>query len=332
MLQVSPVRVSVLMAVFNENGDYLSQAIDSILQQTFRDWEFVIIDDGSDRPETLEKLRLYSCLDSRIKLYSVRHGGLTASLNFGLFKSIGEYICRQDSDDWSDRRRIERQVVFMDKHPEIAVVGCDYYLHMEDGSLLWVNELPRDAENVLKSFRYQNPFCHGATFFRKSAGEQVGGYRNIFTCSQDYDFFWRICEKFGGANLPMALYHHRRTSCSVSTIKNCEQARVAHITRLLAKMRSANVQEDIIACITEVDSLMESNISNPAEQVLKRGDNMLLAGHYVKALTVYLEGISVNVTKATGYFKLLRWAVFILCPFVRKRLFNVPIFRNRELV
>src|SRR4051812_26679567 len=113
--------VSVLMAVYN-GEQYLREAVNSILSQTFKDFEFIIIDDGStDRSPEL--LASYARADSRVKLISRPNKGLTKSLNEGLHAARGEFVARMDGDDISLPERFERQVSYLREHPEVVLVG-----------------------------------------------------------------------------------------------------------------------------------------------------------------------------------------------------------------
>lgn len=117
--------VSVIMSVFNENPEFLIEAIHSILAQTYTNFEFIIIDDGSDE-ECKRILHDFSLFDSRIRIITnISNIGLTKSLNKGIEVSQGKYIARMDSDDFSLPMRIELQVQYMEKHNDVIVLGTD---------------------------------------------------------------------------------------------------------------------------------------------------------------------------------------------------------------
>src|SRR5947207_1274318 len=110
------------MSVYN-GENYLAEAIDSILNQTFKDFEFIVIDDGSS-DTSLKIIKKYT--DPRIKLISRKNKGLVASLNEGLAKAKGDYIARQDADDVSLPQRLKKEVEYLDAHPKVALVGSNY--------------------------------------------------------------------------------------------------------------------------------------------------------------------------------------------------------------
>src|SRR5579859_2675921 len=126
--------VSVAMPVYNAQR-YLAQAVDSILAQSFKDFEFIIIDDGSTDSST-EILRKYEAADPRIRLFSRPNTGLTIALNEALGYARGRYLARMDSDDVSLPRRLEKQVAFMEDHPDHVAVGCRVVLIDPDAELL----------------------------------------------------------------------------------------------------------------------------------------------------------------------------------------------------
>ena len=134
--------VTVLMAVRDTAAEMLRQAIESIRGQTLREFEFLILDDGSERTETLDELGRQAAEDSRIRLVRGPPRGLTATLNQGLELARGEFIARQDADDWSEPDRLRRQAAFLDGHPEIVLCGSNTWTHRNDGGPLWATRLP----------------------------------------------------------------------------------------------------------------------------------------------------------------------------------------------
>lgn len=114
-------KVSVLMPCFNAER-FVKEAIESILNQSLREFKFVIVDDGSD-DNTLSIVRSYATRDSRIRLIETSHGGIVAALGSGLTFCEGEFVARMDADDVSHPERLERQVAFLVDHPKSAAVG-----------------------------------------------------------------------------------------------------------------------------------------------------------------------------------------------------------------
>lgn len=212
-------KVSVVMSVFNEKEAYLLDAINSILNQTFTDFEFIIIDDGSE--ESVHKV-LTTFTDDRIKLITNEENtGLTASLNKGLFWASGEYIARQDADDVSERVRFQHQVAYLDRHTEIGVLGTSTTIIDDIGDE--IDEWDADP-NPMESLKTGNRLTHGSVMLRRSIMEDIGKYDYHFKYAQDYEYWLRISKKYQIRNLPNRLYQSRFHDGMLSITKIKEQA------------------------------------------------------------------------------------------------------------
>lgn len=163
---VSMPRVTVLMAVHDTPAELLDQAIHSIRSQTFDALEFLILDDGSRQESTRAALREHAAADPRIRILWEPHRGLTRTLNRGLATARGEWIARQDADDWSDGTRLERQLEFLASHPECGLCGTAAWAHRHDGKPLWQVPMPASHTEIRAAFSGRNPFVHGSTMFR----------------------------------------------------------------------------------------------------------------------------------------------------------------------
>jgi glycosyltransferase involved in cell wall biosynthesis len=181
--------VSVVMSVYN--GEiFIKDSIESILNQSFIFFEFIIINDGST-DGSLDILQKYASLDSRITLVNQKNEGLTKALVKGCHLARGEYIARQDVDDISETTRLERQVKVLEDNPSLVLVGTWYEVHNNHKNLFLKSPLNNDQtlRNILS---YQNPFCHSSTMFRKDTYYFVGGYNIRFQTSQDLDLWFRL--------------------------------------------------------------------------------------------------------------------------------------------
>lgn len=283
-------RVSVLMSVYNGER-YLREAVESILNQTFGDFEFIIVNDGStDR--TAEILRGFD--DERMILIDNPHNiGLTRSLNKGLRMARGEYIARMDADDISLPMRLERQAIFLDDHREVGLVGSFYYEIAGDGREVGIIELYSENDEIQKHLLERNYFCHGTTVFRRSCLEEVGFYREEFKTAQDYDLWLRIAEKFEVANLTEPLYMRRFNLASITMTSVAEQEAYRALASEAARERQATGQD-------RLDSLSKNEIlravaDNLSRDILKRrqlmsnvychwGNQFLKIGDYRNAL------------------------------------------------
>ena len=197
--------VSIIMGVYN-GANTLSQAIDSIMAQTYTKWELIACDDCST-DETLKILSNYVDKDSRIKV--IRNGencGLAASLNHCLEYVQGTYIARMDCDDLSVETRLEKQVAYLESHPEFDLVGTYMQAFDESGK-----------KNVIESKQYPTqfdlpkgaPFAHATIMMRTAAMKQLGGYciSKHTVRTEDVDLWYRFfAGSFKGANLPEPLY------------------------------------------------------------------------------------------------------------------------------
>lgn len=308
------------MAVYNEEPVRLAQAIRSICKQTYSNFEFVIVDDGSERWETISTLKTAAERDPRIRLFRNPHLGLTRALNFGLKQCRGQLICRQDSDDWSDHTRLERQVTFLMQHPHVGVVGSFVALYREHGEFLWVKRFPETPDDVARCLPRENPFVHGAVCFRRSLAESVGGYREEFAFAQDYDFLWRVCERSAGANIPAVLYHHRITRGSISYQRAREQLLIAEVVRQLATMRQHGEIEDYARAVQRAEEILGTK--STCLGLLQQGDRLMLAGYYLAAARLYARAVRCSPLSLTAWLKLFRWTVYGLLPPFRRLLFR----------
>jgi glycosyltransferase involved in cell wall biosynthesis len=218
--------ISVILACYNTER-YIGAAVKSILAQTFRDFEFIIIDDGStDR--SAEILKQLATEDSRIKLVSRPNKGLTKSLNEGLSLAIAPLVARMDADDLSLPTRFEKQFEYLNTNPECVCVGSrvtlidpyDSPINTTDHKLTH-DEIDAD---LLKGIGWS--IVHPAAMMRTEAVRRGGGYQEQFKTSQDLDLWLRLAEIGKLANLPEALVQYRQHFESVAFTKADEQWRV----------------------------------------------------------------------------------------------------------
>jgi glycosyltransferase involved in cell wall biosynthesis len=315
------VKVTVLMGVYNALLGMLDQAIDSVLGQTFSDFEFLIVDDGCEDPELVDHLNQRAAGEDRIRIVRETHRGLTASLNRGLELARGEFIARHDADDWSAADRLERQIAHFAEHRDDALCGSNAWTHQQDGRALWQTNLPRTREVLLKALPRGNPFVHGAVMFRKQAALDVGGYRETFRCSQDYDFFWRLTERYGAANLAEPLYHYRYTSGSVSAGKAAEQLKAHNAIRALAAARQRGEPEHPVAALAQAFEELEAS-AGLYRALLKQADHLMLAGDYKKAARSYLSLAMNQPANSLAWGKIARLGVFRTVPLLREACFR----------
>lgn len=311
--------VTVLMAVYDPPLEMLERAVESILGQTFSDFEFLIIDDGSRNSVVRGCLAQRARCDPRIRIAEEPHRGLTASLNRGLDLARGAWIARQDADDWSELARLELQVEYFQAHPETAVLGTNAWTHQQDGRPLWRLHLPTEHAGILRRLARGNPFVHGSVMFPKAAAVAAGGYREEFRCSQDYDFLWRLAECGGAANLAAALYHYRYSSGSVSASRAAEQASAHRAIQRLGAARRRGEPEDVVNARADAQG---ASAPGALDALLKQADHLMLAGDYRQAWTVYSKLLRSHPENPRAWAKLARLGVFRMIPRLREACFR----------
>jgi glycosyltransferase involved in cell wall biosynthesis len=206
-------RVSVIMSVFN-GEPFLRAALESMFRQTFTDFEFIIIDDGStDRSAAI--IREY--IDPRLILLEQDNQGIAMALNRGLSIAQGEYIARQDADDISHPERFRVQLEFLDAHPEIAVLGTAGLLIDSEGRQFSAF-LPftRHEQLVKELLRGVCPLLHGSVLVRRAALVDVGGYKSVFGHAQDVELWLRMSARYRLANVRDVLYQLRKHDESIT--------------------------------------------------------------------------------------------------------------------
>ena len=212
--------VSVVMSVYN-GEKYLREAIESILNQTFTDFEFIIINDGSN-DDTLNIIKSYK--DPRIILISRENKGLVASLNEGIERARGKYIARQDADDASLPQRLTRQVEYLRLHENCVVVGSRIQEIDDVGvphyRVVLSNELPNDSLEL--SLFFCNPLAHGTVLMRTDIVRAVGGYESRYWPAEDYELWGRMSKVGRLAVLDEVLYLYRFNSKGIS-LSNLEK-------------------------------------------------------------------------------------------------------------
>jgi len=211
--------ISVVMPVFNGQR-YLHDSIKSILDQTFTDFELIIIDDGSeDNSSVLVENFMY---DKRVRLYKQDNIGLAATLNRGIRLSRGSIIARQDQDDISLPNRFTKQYDYLMKNPEVGMVGTWSKIINENGSVIGFHRHPTDNKEINYFLMRDNPFVHSSVMIRKSLLETIGGYSEDKSMQppEDYELWTRMVKYSKLANLPEALVIYRATHEGMSRKPN----------------------------------------------------------------------------------------------------------------
>ena len=216
--------ISVIMSTYKEDERLLRESIESILNQTYRDFEYIIILDYPDNDVHKSVIEEYALKDDRIHFYiNEKNMGLTDSLNRGLSLCHGEYIARMDADDISLPDRLERQMKYLEKNHYDLIGGITEMIN-ENGSLLYsIKSVPTDPQKINKALRYSQCIAHPTWLGRKEVFEKNAGYRHMPLC-EDYDFTLRaVLNGFVVSNLNEAVLKYRMTSNSISRSNLFEQ-------------------------------------------------------------------------------------------------------------
>ncbi len=228
--------ISVLMSVHN-GLPFAREAVDSILEQTFRDFEFLILDDAST-DGTAEYLR--SITDQRVRIIQLSQNiGLTAALNVGLREAKGEFIARQDADDTSRRDRLALQLAFLRKHERCAAAGAQARLIDGNGRSLGKKKFPLHHEAIAFAHLFDNALAHSVVTFRRKEVMEAGGYDEAWTASQDYELWSRLSATAELRNLPECLCTIRILNTSVTRTHRradlIRRVQAAHFARLFGR-------------------------------------------------------------------------------------------------
>jgi glycosyltransferase involved in cell wall biosynthesis len=218
---VTTPAVSVLMGVWN-GAPRVREAIESVLGQTLGDLELVVVDDGStDATASI----LDSFDDARVRVTRQPRGGLTSALRSALGLARAPLVARLDADDVALPERLERQRDFLERHPEVGLLGTAAREVDATGREVGVARPPTEDAALRGALIRHNPFVHSSMMMRRSALEQAGGYDPSFPVAQDYDLWMRMSRVTRMANLPEALVIRRLLPGRISATREAERLR-----------------------------------------------------------------------------------------------------------
>lgn len=233
--------VSVVMSVFNGEA-FLAEALESVLDQTFLDFEFLVVDDGS-RDGTAEILRTFADRDRRIRILDQDNRGLAVSLSRGVSEACGRYVARMDADDICLPDRFARQVAFLDRHPAVGVVGGAVQQIDSDGKPQDVIIMPTESDVIRGQLARRSPIAHPTAMIRRDLLAEVGAYRSAFRYAQDYDLWLRIGERAEIANLPDIVLRYRVHDGNVSRKHLLAKLEAVLLARASARARGRGAED-----------------------------------------------------------------------------------------
>ncbi|HLZ30585.1 MAG TPA: glycosyltransferase family 2 protein [Chloroflexota bacterium] len=208
-------RVSVALPVWNAEA-FLPAAIESILSQTLADLELVVVDDGStDRTAAI--LSDFQSRDQRLVVHRQANSGFVSAVNCAVELCSSAYVARMDADDIAVPDRLERQWQFLERHPDVGVVGGAVVIIDSGGTALTTWQTAQSDKQLRAALETTNPFCDPAMMLRRSALRKVGGYRGAFGSSADYDLWLRISERYALGALSVPVLRYRWHADQLST-------------------------------------------------------------------------------------------------------------------
>lgn len=221
--------VTVFMAAYNASKD-IKAAIDSVLNQTFPDFELLIVNDGST-DDTAAIVGSYQ--DSRIRLvHNPKNMGLVPTRNVALSEARGKYLAILDSDDIAYPERLQLQFEFLESNPEMALCGGHAKIIDEAGTETSEElTVPSDPDVIKRTLLFRNTYVNSSTMFKTEVLRELGGYRN-FAPAEDYDLFIRISDRYPVSNLDKYLVKYRTHLLNTSSLKRNEA--IKHLAEIKA--------------------------------------------------------------------------------------------------
>lgn len=292
-------KISVIMPVYN-GMPYLPDAVDSILGQTYEEFEFIIIDDaGSDGSYD----HLMTRRDDRIRLYrNERNAGQTKTLNRAIGLATGEFIARMDQDDISLPKRFERQVRHMLSHPDLALLGASAYVIDCEGRRLGASLATTGTDKVRTEMVFNNPIIHSTAMIRKKMLDSVGAYMEEFVLGQDYDLWARIVASGASADNirePLLLLRMHDASATVA-LKSARfgseaSAVIRTNARLLAGVELTEKEAiDVCGVMNSPTELDEREMENGVAAARKIQVALRAAGGSPDAVSKFMHFIAVS--------------------------------------
>ena len=234
--------ISAVLPVYNGEA-YVREAVESILTQTFTDFELIIINDGStDGSGAI--LRELAAGDPRIVLVERANGGLVSALNEGIERARADLIARMDADDVAMPDRFARQLARMLGEPDLGVLGSFIRIMDKAGRTIRLGDYPVSVAEAARFMEHGCPVAHPTVMMRREAVLKAGGYRKLFSHCEDYDLWLRISELgYGIANLPQPLLNYRMHGANVSAVHRNTQELGTMVALLAHRARVAGLAD-----------------------------------------------------------------------------------------
>ncbi len=318
--------ISVLMSVYNGER-FLAEAVESILKQSFKDFEFIIIDDGST-DNSSKILRKYAKQDSRVVLIEQENMGLVGALNHGLSLAKTSLIARMDADDIALPNRFQTQIDYMNSHPNIGVLGSAIIPIDTEGKQSKPLFYPcHDSGLDHYTYHYGSPLAHPAVMMRCDLVIEQGCYREEFKHAEDYDLWLRLHKVTKIDNLSEPLLKYRQHDDKISIYHAEAQAKASVMARYIAKhdlghcdfdkiMREASEEEQNSLQWQMIDVMAGSLLFSPNGDTLKKyagkAPKELLSNNKAIAVRTYLKFMFTAI-KVKNYGAAIKYFMKSLC-------------------
>lgn len=301
------MQISVIMSVYKEPIEWLRMSIESILNQTYRDFQFIIVCDNPLYEEGIKTLKKYEAKDTRVKLlFNEVNIGLTKSLNRALAAATGKYVARMDADDVSALTRFERQISYMELHPDVIVLGTNIR-YIGDGARWKMGDAVEFEDIMIKAHMLsENCIAHSSVLIRKSALDRNGiTYDESYRQSQDYRL-WEMIHDYGKfACLKDKLLRYRLSAQQITSSSSSKQKRLANGTRLRLQKNWLNQQGIVFE-----DSVLEHDPYNVLCE-LRKHKNVINTPEY----RMFVHFVYMNTDKHPSFWEALKngdlWALTI---------------------
>ncbi|MBS1651509.1 MAG: glycosyltransferase [Bacteroidetes bacterium] len=294
--------ISVILPVYN-GEKYLKEAIDSILFQTHKNLELIIINDGST-DSTKEIIDQYS--DKRIISIHQKNSGLAESLNNGLKIAKGEYIARQDADDISLPRRLEKQIQYLINHPKVVLLGTRAKIFTNTNDNYGIHNHATNPAQLHFDLFFNNPFVHSSVMFRKLAIDKVGMYNGDRSLIEDYELWSRFVQIGQVSNLPdiLVLYRHHDAGISKESSNYYKEKPVINQNKINFN-RFLNLTNDEIEYFISSVNGDFNGISDKKLNIEKL--NLVIIKISKKLNTIYPEYTDEIEKRKKEYLKIIKW-------------------------
>jgi glycosyltransferase involved in cell wall biosynthesis len=208
-------RLTIIVPSFNQPQKILKESLDSIIRQTFQDYECIVIDESTDS-ELADICKQTCSIDSRFKYYHPIHKlGLAGSLNYGLDIARSEWVARFDSDDICIKTRFEDQMAFLDRNHDVDVLGGGLEIINESGETIAYRDYPEKHRDIERKMQFTTPIAHPTVIYRRKKVLMAGGYNPSFRFAEDLDLWLRLINagaKFANLKKTLVSYRQQNTN------------------------------------------------------------------------------------------------------------------------